>query len=642
MIDLLLAACAATALALQPAPQASPPQASPPQASPPRAAPPSRPSPPRSHELKALLDEHYEFLLRSDPVRATTLGHAKYSTLLRDESPEAYARRRAETRARLERLNTLLSHEEGGARWGEEDLLDAGLLRFELETSIAGDRFLPEQRSMDNKRGVQIDTPQMADSLPFASESDYDHFATRLESVPTLVDQTIAQMRAGIASGRVQPRVVMLGCIEQCAAAAAGAAPGPNAAPTADPNPFFKPFLKLPADSPIALRARHTVTTGIIPAYQRLAAFLKDEYLPACRDAIAASDSIDGPDLYQHELLLQTTTTLKPEEIHAIGLREVDRIRSEMMDAIARTDFPRKDSLVGDELFHAFVADLRSNPRFYFTTPDDLLRGYRDIAKRIDAQLPRLFRTLPRNPYGVREMPLISAKMGPTAYYFPGSIAGGVPGYFVANTYQLDQRPKYEMISLTMHEAVPGHHLQIALAQELDSAHPFRRLLAYNAFLEGWALYAERLGLEMSDPDSPPASPARGLYADPYDDFGRLTYEMWRACRLVVDPGMHALGWSRQQAIDFMKANTALSELNIEREIDRYIAWPGQACGYKLGELKIRELRHKAETALGDAFDLRAFHDTILGAGSLPLPVLEERVTRWIEHSRPAQPPLRQ
>ncbi len=369
-------------------------------------------------------------------------------------------------------------------------------------------------------------------------------------------------------------------------------------------------------------------------------------------------DGIDGLPRYQFELRRHTTTTLTPDQIHQIGLREVARIRAEMLRVIARTDFAGKVTLKDSELLAAFITHLRTDPRFYFTDKRDQLTAYRDLCKRIDADLPTFFRMLPRNPYGVRELPAFAAPSSPNAYYYYGSIRSGVSGTFMVNTYRLDQRPRYEMVALALHEAVPGHHLQLALADELEGVHPFRTLLEHTVFVEGWALYAERLGLEMAGGGqnrSPTAqegltsaaiNPAdmasaypgeplggQGLYADPYDDFGRLTYEMWRACRLVVDPGIHAMGWTRQQAIDFMLQNSALSPLNIEREVDRYIAWPGQACAYKIGELKIRELRTRAEARLGERFDIRTFHDVVLGAGAVPLEVLEARVNSYLEKS---------
>ena len=300
------------------------------------------------------------------------------------------------------------------------------------------------------------------------------------------------------------------------------------------------------------------------------------------------------------------------------------RIRAEMMTVIRSTDFlgrfPVAAELSDDQLFKAFLHYLRTDSRFYHRTEEELLRNYRDICKRVDALLPKLFRTIPRLPYGVRKIPDFMAPSQTTAYYSHGDIRNAEPGYFYANTYALDERPKYEMIALAMHEAVPGHHLQIALAQELENVPEFRKDVWFTAFGEGWALYSERLGLEV------------GLYDDPYDNFGRLLYEMWRACRLVVDPGIHALGWSREQAVTFMLDNTALSELNINNEVDRYIAWPGQATAYKIGELKIRALRTRGEQILGERFDLRAFHNRVLGAGAIPLSILERRIDEWIRH----------
>jgi len=322
-------------------------------------------------------------------------------------------------------------------------------------------------------------------------------------------------------------------------------------------------------------------------------------------------------------LRVMTTTDLAAKQIHDIGQSEVKRIKAEMMNVIRSSDFYREraDSrkLEDQQLFNAFVRYLRNDPRFYHNTPDELLAGYRDICKQVDAQLPKFFKTLPRLPYGVDEIPSFMAPQQTTAYYQSGDIRNAQAGFFMANTYQLDQRPKYEMITLAMHEAVPGHHLQVALAQEMENQPEFRKDAWFTAYGEGWALYSERLAIEM------------GLITNSYDDFGRLTYEMWRACRLVVDTGMHALGWSRDQAIQFMLDNTALSELNIKNEIDRYIAWPGQATAYKIGELKIRELRAHAEKELGAKFDIRDFHDVVLGAGSVPLGVLERRVSQWID-----------
>jgi uncharacterized protein (DUF885 family) len=585
--------------------------------------------------FRALLREHYQWLLAGDPLTASRLGDRRFNRLLRDESPAAYERRRGEMADQLARLSGI-----DVLRLDETDRLNADLLRYELETAIEEATYFPEQMPLDARSGPQIWLPQLADVVPLATSADFDDVAARLEAIPTQIDQIIAQMRAGVAAGRLPPKVVLNGVVEQ---ARALADPRVIEAPTT--SPFYGAFRGRVIGGPggptqeSADRAAKAIREGVAPAFGRLAEFLEREYIPAARESVAASDGAGGRAWYDLQLRRHTTTRLTAQEIHDIGLAEVARIKAEMLAVIATTDFPRKTELSGEELFRAFVADLRTNPRFYFTDAEALLAGYRDIAKRIDAELPLLFGKLPRTPYGVREMPPLAAKSSPTAYYYPGSLKSGLAGYFVANTYRLDQRPRYEMTALTLHEAVPGHHLQGMIAAELaDEApglDPFRALLGYSAYVEGWALYAERLGMEIGGPspreDDAQTGRGSGLYADPYDNFGRLTYEMWRANRLVVDTGIHAFGWSRQRAIDFMLANTALSELNIEREVDRYIAWPGQATAYKIGELAIRRMRADAEKALGKAFDLRAFHDELLGAGALPLPVLEARMQRWVQ-----------
>lgn len=582
--------------------------------------------------LRSLLDEHYQQALADSPTTASLRGDERYNDRLYDVSPVFYTQQRAKYRARLERLTAL-----DQTTFSEEDRLNAGLLRLELEMDLEGAAFFPEQMPLDDREGPAIALPQLSDQLRFATDKHYADFAARLEAIPRVIDQHIQQMRAGLAAGRVPPRVVVSRTAEQALGLA-------KAEIAADPtiSPFYRPYLVRPADDPIAARARKAIAEGVVPAFARLGAFLRDEYIPRCRESIAASEGVDGTAFYEYRLRRMTTTRLTAREIHQIGMDEVARIRAEMDRVIARSDFPDKDRLAGEDLFKAFVTYLRTDPRFYYTDEKDLLRGYREIAKRVDPELPGLFGRLPRNPYGVRPIPRFAAESSPTAYYYPGSIHSGVPGYFLANTFRLDQRPKYEMIALTLHEAVPGHHLQIMLADELEGVHPFRTLQSYTIFVEGWGLYSERLGLEMAGAprrrEADGGDGGTGLYADPYDDFGRLTYEMWRACRLVVDTGMHAFGWSRQRAIDFMLSNSALSPLNIEREVDRYIAWPGQAVAYKIGELKIRSLRARAEKALGDAFDVRSFHDAVLGAGAIPLEVLESRIDRWIESRQPSKP----
>ncbi len=388
-------------------------------------------------------------------------------------------------------------------------------------------------------------------------------------------------------------------------------------------SPLLAPFRDMPASVPEAVRQRLVAAAAEAyeerarPAYQRLLLnFLVNEYLPAARESIALTDLPDGEAWYAYNVRVMTTTAMRPREIHELGLAEVARIRGEMEAVMWDTGFA--------ESFHDFCAFLRNDPRFYFEDAGRLITAYRDIAKRIDPQLPALFGTLPRLPYGVRAVPAYSERSQTTAYYRPGSPAAGRAGYFFANTYALDTRPRWEMEALTAHEAVPGHHLQIALAQELEDVPEFRRWSGPTAFVEGWGLYSESLGEEL------------GLYQDPYSKFGQLTYEMWRAVRLVVDTGMHALGWSRQQAIDYFAENTCKQLHDITVEIDRYIVWPGQALAYKIGELKFKELRARARAELGDAFDIRAFHDACLENGAIPLDILERRVEAWMAQEKAA------
>ncbi len=587
------------------------------------ASPPQAPA----ATIQRLLTDEFDAAMEASPVWASVRGDERWNDQLGDESLAAIERRREATRARLTALQTI-----DLSTLSEGDRLNAELLRRELDLAVEGAKFHPEQLPIDDRNSPMTWLLELPQRVPLRTEKHYADYVKRLEAVPTLIAQLRENMQAGLKAGRVPPKTAVQSVVRQARAMAKDLSADPAA------SPLFRPLAGRAEADPLITRAKASIGASTPAALAAFADFLESDYVPHCRDSTAARDSVDGLDWYNFRLRQETTTDMTADQIHDLGLKEVARIKAEMFRVIATSDFAQKDTLKGDELFRAFVAHLRTDPRFYFTNPRELLQGYRDIAKRIDAELPRLFRTLPRNPYGVGPIPMVSAPAQTTAYYQPGSLKGGIPGYFMANTYALDQRPKYEMISLTLHEAMPGHHLQIAIADELSDVHPYRTTLGFTAFVEGWALYAERLGMEMSGPirRETDDTVGRGLFTDPYDDFGRLTYEMWRACRLVVDTGLHAKGWSRQQAIDFMNANTALSTLNIEREVDRYIAWPGQACAYKIGELKIRELRAKAEAALGDKFDLREFHDVVLGAGALPLDVLEARANRWMAATAPA------
>ncbi|MCA9287937.1 MAG: DUF885 domain-containing protein, partial [Phycisphaerales bacterium] len=585
----------------------------------------------RSPELLAILDEHMEWLSSRDPISASQRGDLRFNDRVPDVAPEAIERSVGEARDRLAQLNRL-----DQARLSEPDRVDAELLRWELEGIVHGAPFRGYLMPISARGGPQVWLPQMAAQLPFQGPQDYEDYSTRLERLPVLIEDTIENMRTGMREGIVPPRVTVQGAAEQCFALA-------SQAMRDDPtlSPFYTPFRAMPGSDSSVKRARRAIEEGIMPAFQTLGEFLRDEYIPACRESIGISDLSPSGDpeygrrYYQFAIREHTTLDLTADEIHEIGLGEVARIQAEMLDVIAASDFrdrhPEHAALEGEALLAAFLASLKSDPRFFHTSEEELLDEFRVICKEIDPELPRLFGRLPRLPYGVRQIPPIFGPASPAAYYYHGSIATGVPGYFMVNTYALDQRPRYDMIALALHEAVPGHHLQIALAQEMEDVHEFRRRVAFTAFTEGWALYAERLGLEMG---GLPWPAGRGLYQDPYDDFGRLNFEMWRALRLVVDTGIHAKGWTRQQAIDYMIAHSANSEHDLVTEVDRYIGWPGQALGYKLGELHIRELRARAERELGAAFRLRDFHDVVLGAGGVPLGVLDERVMAWIERTR--------
>jgi uncharacterized protein (DUF885 family) len=456
--------------------------------------------------------------------------------------------------------------------------------------------------------GIQQDIPRTIALMPTATRDDYENIVSRLEGVGAVVDQTIALMRRGLAAGMTPPAVTLRDVPDQVKAQIGD-----------DPlkSPMLAAFAAWPAAIPEADRATLTrrATTAyaqrVVPAFRKLLDFLTSRYLPACRTTTSASALANGPSMYAYNVKWHVTTDVTPKEIHELGLSEVRRIRGEMDQVIASSGFRGS--------YAEFATFLRTSPRFYYPDAAALLTAYRDIAKRADPELAHLFGRLPQTPYGVKAVPDAVAPSQTTAYYEQGSLAAARAANMFANTFKLDARPKWEMETLTLHEAVPGHHIQISIAQELEGLPEFRKNSTYTAFVEGWGLYAESLGDEM------------GFYQDPYSMFGRLTYEMWRAVRLVVDTGLHSMGWTRDQAIDFFRANAAKTDQDIIVEVDRYIVWPGQALGYKMGQLKIRELRTSAERQLGGRFDVRQFHDVVLGQGAVPLDVLERQVTAWVQ-----------
>ena len=577
------------------------------------------PTPTSSAELREAFDAVQTFRDREDPMEAIANGRPGDAFRISDHSAGAIARRAKETIGLLKALQ--LVPREG---LSESESLDLDLVIRDLSLDVQAQKFLGHLIVIGPLGGPQQSIAQMCDRMPFERANDLQAHAARLEQVPKQLADDQLLLEEGLRQHITPAKVILQGIDAQFGAVIAGKLDTLRA-------PFLREYPDVTPEMRAQLLARaDKAIEKILASMAAMRDFIRDRYLPNCRDAIACTALPNGKEWYAFLLNQQTTTKLSPQEIHAIGLAEVARIRSEMLVVIRKTDWFSKDAalvaLSDDELFARFTSYLRTDPRFYFQSAEELLRGYRDICKQIDAHLPELFGKLPRLTYGVREIPRFMAPSQTTAYYQQGSIDSGNPGWFYANTFALNQRPKYEMIPLALHEAVPGHHLQIALTQELPQRHSLRRDMGFTAFVEGWALYAERLGIEMK------------LFDDPYNDFGRLLYEMWRSCRLVVDTGMHELGWSREKAVAFMRANTALSELNIDREVDRYISWPGQACAYKLGELEIRRLRALAQQELGNSFHLRAFHDALLSDGALPLDVLGARMTKWIAARKSEMP----
>ncbi len=561
-----------------------------------------------AERLSAFIDLYFEYAMLEFPEFATYLGipgdHGRWS----DNSLEAMARRDADRARGLEILRGLDRSQLEGV-----DRLNYDLLLEDEEEEVAAQRFLGEYLPITQMNGVQQNVAQLLSMMPTRNLQQYEDILSRLRGVPTVVDQTLVRLEKGLAVGVTPPQVTLRDVPEQVRN---------QIVEDAMTSPMLKAFTEfpeavLPADQErLKDEATRVYSEEIVPAFEKLHDYLVEIYLPGCREAIAMSALPDGEAWYAHNVKSMTTTDLTPQEIHEIGLSEVKRIRAEMEKVKADAGF--------DGTLAEFFDFLRTDPQFFYTEGRDLLMGYRDIAKRVDAELPKLFGYLPRLPYGVSPVPAYAEKSQTTAYYQPGSVEGGRAGTFFANTYDLPSRPKWEMEALTLHEAVPGHHFQIAIAQELDELPWFRRYGGYTAYVEGWGLYSESLGEEM------------GFYQDPYSKFGQLTYEMWRAIRLVVDTGMHSLGWSRQQAIDFFMENAGKAEHDIVVEVDRYIVWPGQALAYKIGELKIKELKAMAQTELGASFDIRAFHDKLLGSGALPLNVLETHMKEWVEEQKAA------
>ena len=551
--------------------------------------------------LNAIIDEHWQWVVARSPEYAVFMGDTQRAGEWDDVSLQAQANQDqalAEFEKRLVAIDA--------ASLSAEAALNKELLLLQIRNQRRGYELGFHLMSITMRGGPQS-LYTAAETLPFRTTDDYERWLKRLEALPLRLQQEQSILEEGIRQNRVQAKVIMERIPAQLARI--------TQVPLAD-NPFYEPFSKMPdslthADSQMLVeRAERLVTEVVVPAYQKFEAFFNERYLPAARSDVGVGSLPNGKALYEFAAQRFTTTNLSPQQIHDIGLAEVARIREAMQAIIKEVGFE------GD--LQAFNEFLRTDPKFYYDNAEDLYDQYRVISKRIDPELVKLFGRLPRIPYGVRPIPDQIAPDTTTAYYMPPAADGSRAGYYYVNLYRPEVRPKFEMEVLSVHEAMPGHHLQIALARELEGLPMFRKIGGATAFVEGWGLYSERLGYEL------------GLYQDPYSRYGQLVYDMWRAVRLVVDTGMHYMGWSRQEAIDYFMANAAKTEADIINEIDRYIGWPGQALAYKIGQLKILELRAKAEQTLGDRFDIRAFHDHLLGAGALPLNLLEQRMALWM------------
>jgi uncharacterized protein (DUF885 family) len=561
-----------------------------------------------SERLQAFIDLYFEYAMNEFPTFATFIGIPGDHHRWGDNSLEAMAKREQDEILALEIFQSIPRDDLEGV-----DRLNYDLLMEQLVDAVKGHKFHGEYLAITQMGGVQQNIARTLTMMPARNSGDYENLLGRLGGTAQQVEDTLTRLEVGLEKGVTPPQVTLRDVPQQV-----------KNQIVEDPltSPLLRAFTQFPEDMPAEEQERlrneavEIYTSQIVPAYQKLHDYLENTYIPGARESIGMSDLPDGQEWYAYNANQSTTTDLTPKQIHEIGLSEVARIRGEMEAIIEEVGFE------GD--LAAFFDFLRTDDQFYFEDKEDLLATYRDISKRADNELVKLFGHLPRLPYGVVPVPEYAEKSQTTAYYEPGSLAAGRSGKFFANTYDLKSRPKWEMEALTLHEAVPGHHLQIAIQQELDELPWFRRFGGYTAFVEGWGLYSESLGEEM------------GFYEDPYSKFGQLTYEMWRAIRLVVDTGMHSLGWTREQAIDFFKENAGKAEHDIVVEVDRYIVWPGQALAYKIGELKIKELRAMAEAELGDNFNVRAFHDTVLGSGAVPLRVLETNMREWVESERVA------
>ena len=555
-------------------------------------------------DFKNYLAESWEMSLSQSPIYASMLGDKRFNTEIVSNSADEIKKRKLKVIDSYDEFKTFNIND-----LSESNRLNYMILDKDFSLEIDSHNY-PEHFMDLNQRGGIQSFYETGSRMIFSSYQDYKDWLTRLEKYTSNIKNANANYKNGLELGYTQPKHITTYVLEQIESMVAADIVN---------NPYLKVFNEASLEivttdekDELILSAQKLIKESLNPAYSDLAKFLRNEYIPNSRNSIGIKDVPNGSEWYEYLARYHTTTDLTPDEIHEIGLTEIKRIRAEMEDIIASVKWS------GD--FNSFLDFLRTDKRFYYDNADDLFDAYLIMSKKIDPLLPLIFKDFQKAPYGVTEIPMESAPYTTTAYY--NSPSKGRPGYYYVNLYKPESRPKYEIPVLSVHEAVPGHHFQISIAQEMENVPEFRKHQSFTSFVEGWALYSEELGEHM------------GLYDDPYDKFGQLTYDMWRAIRLVVDTGMHYKDWSRDDAIDLFVNNTAKSILDIENEVDRYIAWPGQALAYKIGQLKILELRTKAEKELGDKYDIKDFHYEVLKRGSVPLSVLESYINEWIESKK--------
>jgi uncharacterized protein (DUF885 family) len=562
---------------------------------------------PANSQLQTLMEDYWSYRLQESPTLATRAGITDYNHLLPQVSPLDRARRMRSEEGLMDRLNSI-----GRANLSRDNQINYDLLEWVLQRSIDGMRLNISRIPFNTFSSFFAGALRSSFGVPMNSEEDYRAYIARIEEFPRYFEENIENMRQGIRDGFVLPKIIIDGVLPTVAAQVYD---NPDQSSLADPVLDISNRLPESVQTQIISDTRTAIRSYAMPAFRELVSFLEEEYYPAATEGIAATDLENGEEYYAHQIRVYTTRTdLTADEIHQIGLDEVARIRGEMDRLIQESGFTGS--------FEEFTEFLRTDPQFYASTADELLAAASFVAKKIDYRMPEFFGNLPRMPYGVVPVPDEIAPNYTTASYNYAVVNGIRGGAYWVNTFALDQRPLYELPALTAHEAVPGHHQQNAIAREMQDLPEFRKQLGFSAFGEGWGLYSEKLAIEMD------------IYENEYEHFGRLSYEMWRAARLVIDTGIHAQGWNRQQALDYLSSNTSLSLANVRAEVDRYISWPAQALSYKLGEMKILELRKRSEEALGNRFDIREFHDVVLGQGALPLDLLERVVDQYIEDAR--------